>query len=106
MKFIVNAPVLVFLLPLQGTPQGANAAYPGTAYPGTAYLKMAPLSRYMMPRDAEISLARSAAPKSISADAEILVLNESGYRTAVKGTNGFVRMVARSWSASYDEPDF
>ena len=59
-----------------------------------------------MPRDAEISLARSAAPKSLSGDAEILILTPSGYQTAVKGTNGFVCMVARSWSADFDDPDF
>jgi hypothetical protein len=59
-----------------------------------------------MSRDADISLARSAAPKSISDDAEILVFTESGFQTAVKGTNGFVCMVARSWSADYADPDF
>jgi hypothetical protein len=59
-----------------------------------------------MPRDAEISLARSAAPKSLSGDAEILILTPSGYQTAVRGTNGFVCMVARSWSADFDDPDF
>jgi hypothetical protein len=59
-----------------------------------------------MPRDAEISLARSAAPKSISGDAEILILTKSGFQTAVSGTNGFVCMVARSWSADFSDPDF
>ena len=59
-----------------------------------------------MSRDAEISLARSAAPKSISDDAEILILTKNGYQTAVRGTNGFVCMVARSWSADYESPDF
>lgn len=59
-----------------------------------------------MPRDAEISLARSAAPKSMSDDAEILILTEGGFQTTVKGRNGFVCMVARSWSADYDDPDF
>lgn len=67
---------------------------------------MAPVSRYLMPRAAEIALARSAAPKSISQDAEILVLTRVGFQTAVKGRNGFVCMVARSWSAGYGDPDF
>jgi hypothetical protein len=67
---------------------------------------MAPLPQYLMPRDAEISLARSAAPKSVSDAAEIFVLTESGFQTAVRGTNGFVCMVARSWSADWDDPDF
>ncbi len=96
MKLIGSVLVLFFLLPLQGTAQGAKTAYP----------RMAPLSEYLMPRDAEILLARSAAPKSIAGEAEILVLTESGFQTAVKGTNGFVCMVARSWSADYDDPDF
>jgi hypothetical protein len=67
---------------------------------------MAPLPQYLMARDAEISLARSAAPKSVSDAAEILVLTNTGFQTAVRGTNGFVCMVARSWSADWDDPDF
>jgi len=96
MKFIGSALAFVFFLTSQGTPQTAKIPYPA----------MAPLSQYLMSRDAEISLARSAAPKSISDDAEILVFTESGFQTAVKGTNGFVCMVARSWSADYADPDF
>ncbi len=57
-------------------------------------------------RNAEIALARSAAPKSISDQAEIQVLGEHGYETAVKGTNGFVCLVERSWTAGADAPDF
>jgi hypothetical protein len=67
---------------------------------------MAPLAQYLMPQDAEISLARSAAPKAVGDAAEILVLTRSGFQTAVTGTNGFVCMVARSWSADWDDPDF
>jgi hypothetical protein len=68
---------------------------------------MAPLEQYLMTdSDAEISLARSAAPESISANAEILVLNRHGYETAVKGRNGFVCVVERSWSAGIEDPDF
>jgi len=71
-------------------------------YPG-----MAPLEQYLIAdRDAEISLAQSAAPKSISDDAEILIFTRQGYETAVKGTNGFVCVVARSWAAGIDDPDF
>ncbi len=73
----------------------------------TAYLKMAPLDQYLMAdRDAEIALARSAAPESISHDAEVLVLGRHSYETAVKGKNGFVCMVQRSWTAGIDDPDF
>ena len=96
MKFIGSALAFVLFLTSQGTPKTAKTPYPA----------MAPLVQYLMPRDAEISLARSAAPKSVSDDAEILVLTKSGFQTAVKGTNGFVCMVARSWSADYDSPDF
>jgi hypothetical protein len=71
------------------------------------YPNMAPLEQYLIAdRDAEISLARSAAPKSISENAEILILSRHGYETAVKGTNGFVCVVERSWSAGVDDPDF
>jgi hypothetical protein len=57
----------------------------------------------MTDRQAEIALARSAAPPSISADAEVLV---PGYETAVKGTNGFVCFVERSWTSPLGDPDF
>ena len=59
-----------------------------------------------MERNAEIALAQSAAPASISRDAEVLVLGRHGYETVVKGKNGFVCMVERSWSAGIDDPDF
>src|SRR5260370_32986207 len=59
-----------------------------------------------MERDAEIVLARSAARESISGDAEIMVLGRHGYETVVKGKNGFVCMVERSWMAGIDDPNF
>jgi hypothetical protein len=67
---------------------------------------MAPLDQYLMERNAEIALARSAAPESISRDAEVMVLGQHGYETAVKGKNGFVCVVQRSWAAGIDDPDF
>jgi hypothetical protein len=70
------------------------------------YPSMAPLQQYMMEREAEIALAQSAAPPSISHDAEVLVLGPHGYETAVKGKNGFVCLVERSWTAGTDDPDF
>jgi hypothetical protein len=78
------------------TSQDANSPYPS----------MAPLEQYLMHRDAEIALARSAAPESISGDAEIMVLTRKSFETAVKGKNGFVCIVQRSWSAGKDDPDF
>jgi hypothetical protein len=72
-----------------------------------SYPTMAPIAQYRIadPRE-EIALARSAAPPSISADAEVLVLGDHGYETAVKGKNGFVCFVERSWAAGFDQPEF
>jgi hypothetical protein len=67
---------------------------------------MAMLDHYLMERNAEIALARSAAPESISQDAEIMVLGQHGYEAAVKGKNEFVCLVWRSWTAGTDDPDF
>jgi hypothetical protein len=70
------------------------------------YPAMAPLAQYLMDRDAEIALARSAAPPSISDNAEVMILGPQGYTTAVKGTNGFLCIVERGWAAATDNPDF
>ncbi len=70
------------------------------------YSNMAPLDQYLMDRPAEIALAKSAAPKSISDKATILVLTRQGYVTAVEGSNGFVCAVERSWMAQFDFPQF
>lgn len=67
------------------------------------YPTMAEIDRYLMAdRDAEIALARSAAPEAISRDADVLVLGRHGYETAVKGKNGFVCAVERGWMAPFD----
>ena len=71
-----------------------------------AYPKMAPIEEYLMGRDAEIALARSAAPDSISHDATVMVLTRHGYETAVKGKNGWVCLVDRGWSGMLDYPEF
>ncbi|SEV92685.1 hypothetical protein [Luteibacter sp. 329MFSha] len=67
--------------------------------------RMAPVDAYLMDRAAEITLARSAAPESISKDATVLGLTRKGYETAVKGTNGFVCYVARGFSGAPDWPE-
>jgi len=72
----------------------------------TPYPSMAPLDQYLMERSAEITLARSAAPVSISQDSEVMVLGRHRYETVAKGTNGFVCIVQRSWTAGIDDPDF
>lgn len=86
----------------------SGAAWEGRAQSGkTRYPSMAPLEQYLMPdRNEEIMLARSAAPDSISRDAEVLVLGRQGYETAVQGKNGFVCIVQRSWTAGINDPDF
>jgi len=71
------------------------------------YPTMAPVDQYLMAdRAAEIALARSAAPKSISDGAEVLVLGRDGYAMAVKGGNGFVCLVERAFAASTDFNEF
>ena len=67
-----------------------------------AYPSMASIEQYLMDRTAEIALARTAAPESISGDAEVLVLGRHGFETAVKGKNGFVCIVERSWTSAAD----
>ncbi|HVB08092.1 MAG TPA: hypothetical protein VNF00_04025, partial [Candidatus Acidoferrales bacterium] len=81
---------LVIVLSAECSAQAQDAKAP--------YPRMALISQYMMAdRNAEIALARSAAPESISRDAEVLVLGRHGYETAVKGKNGFVCLVERAW---------
>ncbi len=92
---------LVVLAMVLGTLWPSRAQAQGSSYP-----TMAPIDQYRMPRDAEIKLARTAAPESISHDAEILVLGEHGFETAVKGKNGFVCTVQRAWAAGVDDPQF
>jgi hypothetical protein len=73
----------------------------------TAYPSMASIEQYLMPdRNAEIALARSAAPQAISSDAKILVLGWRGYETAIEGRNGFVCMVERSWMSPFNSAEF
>ena len=94
-KSIALAVVLVITRP--ALPQDAKTPYPS----------MAPVDQYLMQdRSSEIELARSAAPESISREAEVQVLARHGYETAVKGTNGFLCIVERSWTAPIDDPNF
>src|SRR5215471_7869267 len=75
--------------------------------PKNPYPTMAPIEQYMSAsRDAEIALARSAGPAAVSDKADILVLGAHGYETAVKGSNGFVCYVERSWAKDFDQPEF
>jgi len=105
MKRTMDRPITwgAFVLVVVLTPAGrieaqvANGPYPS----------MAPLEQYLMAdRNAEIALARTAAPRSISNDATILVLGRHGYETAVEGRNGFVCVVERAWTSPFDHPEF
>ncbi len=99
-KIIALAFALQIVLPgagRQAVAQAGKAAYPA----------MAPLDQYLISdENAEIALARSAAPGSISDGAEVMVLGRDGYKTAVKGTNGFLCIVERSWAQNADQAEF
>jgi len=94
--FLIFALMFIFAVPGRLAGQENKTPYPS----------MAPLERYLMQRDAEIALARSAAPESISHDATVLVLGRHGYETAVEGKNGFVCAVERGWMSPADAPEF
>ncbi len=100
----VKAFVVAFLVQVASL---ATAAAAGAETQNASYPAMAPLDRYLMADEAaEIALARSAAPASISGGADVMVLRRSGYATAAKGTNGFLCIVERSWGAATTEPEF
>jgi hypothetical protein len=90
---------LTFLLGAIGPAcaEGAKPAYPA----------MAPVEQYhAASASEEIALSRSAAPSSISSAASVLTLGERGYETALKGSNGFVCLVQRSWATGFDDAGF
>jgi hypothetical protein len=93
--------VMLMIMLMSGTLLLAQSQAQASSYPA-----MAPVDQYRMPPEAEIKLARSAAPESISHDAEILTLGQHGFETAVKGKNGFVCTVQRSWAAGTSNPEF
>jgi hypothetical protein len=96
-ELIASAFLLQAAFPcLSGYAQVAKSRYPA----------MAPLGQYLMPESAEIALAHSAAPASISGDAEVMVLRRDGYATAVKGKSGFVCIVERAWGKATEDPEF
>src|SRR5579864_2905055 len=103
-KMTAKLLALAFLLQVVslGTIREARAQSETAPYPA-----MAPLNQYLIPdQNSEIAMARSAAPRSISDGAEVMVLGPKGYTTAVKGTNGFLCIVERSWGAATDDADF
>ena len=95
--------LLVVISAAYGAGNQAMAQDSAAAHPGSAPTKLAPIEQYLMTdQGAEIALARSAAPESISRDAEVLVLGRRGFETAVNGKNGFVCIVERSWTSAAD----
>jgi len=98
MRYMILVFVLVAALIARqpAAAQGSKEPYP----------TMAPVEQYLMDRDAEIALARSAAPDAISHDASVIVLTRHGYETAVEGTNGWVCWVGRGWMGMFDHPEF
>ena len=93
-RVLVGALALVSLMSMTVSARAQEEVRP--------YPKMLPLSEYLMDRDAQIALARSAAPEGVQKDATVLVLTPKGWETAVKGTNGFVCMTGPAWTASID----
>jgi hypothetical protein len=94
---IVFVTTALFLTLVPARAQDAKPSYP----------VMAPIDQYLMAdRNAEIALARSAAPEDISRSATVLVLGRNGYETAIEGTNRFVCVVERSWMSPFDSPEF
>src|ERR1700688_1460550 len=68
---------------------------PKAAAQSDKYSKMAPVDQYLMEKNAEILLARSAAPDSISSEATVLILGRQGYETAVEGRKWRIKCTNR-----------
>jgi hypothetical protein len=94
---LIFTSILIFGMPCRMRAQDGITKYPS----------MAPLKQYLISDEqSEIALARSAAPGSISDRAEVMVLGREGYKTAVRGTNGFLCVVERSWAQGTDAAEF
>ena len=90
---------LIFAIVTPGHVQGQDKEDP--------YPHMAPLDQYMIAdRNAEIALARTAAPPSVSGDATVVILGPHGFETAAQGKNGFVCIVERAWTSPFDSLEF
>lgn len=84
------------MLGAPGREQDAKTPYPNSM-----------VDQYLMDRNDEIALARSAAPPSVAEDAAVMGLGRDGYETAVEGTNGFVCNIDRSWMNEFENsPEF
>jgi hypothetical protein len=106
LKPLCRRPRIGTLAPLIATLMASLFLMQAQRTAAASYPSMAPLASYMLTKDQETALARSAAPPSISRDAEILVLGTAGYDTAIPGKNGFVCLVERSWGSSFDDEEY
>src|SRR5579862_5591057 len=95
--FLWMVPVLIAVM-------GSDRASATAAPDGDA--RRPPVEQYLMDRQEEIALARSAAPEAVSHDAAVYVLGRNGYEKAAPGTNGFVCIVERPWVGAIDAPEF
>jgi hypothetical protein len=92
--FETTAVLAVLCVACAGVAQDRSGSYPG----------MASLDKYLMTdRNAEITLAQSAAPDH---NATVMILGSDGYEAAVNGSNGFVCVVERGWMSPFDSPEF
>jgi len=90
---------LIFAIVTPGHVQGQDKKDP--------YPSMAPLDQYLIAdQNAEIALARTAAPASVSGDATVEILGPHGFETAAQGKNGFVCIVERAWTSPFDSLEF
>ena len=96
----------VVLIALLGAASPIQAQHATAHDASSPYPTMAPIAQYRMDRAAEIALARTAAPDSISRDAQIMVLGEKNFEVAVQGKNGFVCAVGRAFGGPLNNPEF
>jgi len=87
-RVVWSAIVLMSALSTVGAAQSAGGAGDGARF---ALSPQYPL----LPRELEIELALSAAPKHLRDDATVWVLDKSGYAVARKGRNAFACVVSR-----------
>lgn len=80
--------VLSLALPLLLTAQASATTRPGR--------------RPLLAAEREVALARSAAPREVSAHATIYLLTDTGFVVSVEGDNGNACLVDRSWPTSIE----
>jgi hypothetical protein len=101
MTFFSTRRVLMLVLAAIALPFAARAAT------GEGLPTRGPIAPYLISdSQAEVALARTGGPPAIAAKAAVLVLTPNGFETAVKGTNGWVCIVERSWNSAFNDAEF